>query len=192
MRIQTIGAIVLSAAMAIASSTALAHGPGGGYPGSAEQGYGPMMGHGQGPMMGQGYGPMMGQSQGPMMQQGCGRAMGGGYGQMMGRGHGMGHGMGWVYGPMMGQGRGQMMGPHGMMGQGGLAPLAEDLSVDGVRHIMEHRLAMRQNPNLKLGEIVEKDDDTITAEVVTQEGSLVRRFIVDRHTGMMRPEDMEQ
>ena len=92
--------------------------------------------------------------------QGCGQ------GGMMGRG-------------MMGQGRGGMMGM--------AAPLAEDLSIDGVRHIMEHRVAMMQNPNLKVGEIVEQDDDTITADVVTQDASLVRRFMVDRHTGAMRP-----
>ena len=72
MRIQTIGAIALSAAMAMASTTALAHGPHGNYPGPA--------GQGQGPMMGQGQGPVMGQGQGPMMGQGCGRMMGGGYG----------------------------------------------------------------------------------------------------------------
>jgi hypothetical protein len=36
------------------------------------------------------------------------------------------------------------------------------------------------------------DDDTITADVVTREGSLVRRFMIDRHTGAMRPADMEE
>jgi hypothetical protein len=83
---------------------------------------------------------------------------------------------------MMGQGRGGFMGM--------AAPLAEDLSLDGVRHMMEHRVARTGNPNLKVGEIVEQDDDTITADVVTQDGSLVRRFMFDRHTGMMRPADM--
>ena len=67
------------------------------------------------------------------------------------------------------------------------AALAGDLSSDGVRHTQGHRVAMMQNPNLKVGEIVEQDDDTITADVVTQDGSLVRRFMVDRHTGAMRP-----
>jgi hypothetical protein len=168
--------------MALASSTALAHGPHGNYPGPAGQGQGPMMGQGYGPMMGQGCGGMMGRGHGPMMGQHHGRMMG--HGNMMGYGH-MDHGrMGQGWGPMMGQGR--------MMGQGAYAPLAEDLSVDGVRHIMEHRVAMRQNPNLKVGEITEVDDDTITADVVTQEGSLVRRFMIDRHTGAMRPADMEE
>ena len=32
----------------------------------------------------------------------------------------------------------------------------------------------------------EKDADTITADVVTKDNSLVDRFIVDRHTGFVR------
>ena len=84
---------------------------------------------------------------------------------------------------MMGQGR------SGMMGMA--APLAEDLSADGVRHMMEHRVARTSNPNLKVGDIVEKDDDTVTADVVTKDGSLVVRYMVDRHAGMMRPADMD-
>jgi hypothetical protein len=31
-----------------------------------------------------------------------------------------------------------------------------------------------------------KDDDTIVAEIVTQDGSLVQTFEVDRHTGWMK------
>ena len=31
-----------------------------------------------------------------------------------------------------------------------------------------------------------KDEDTIIAEIVTNDGSLVDRFEVDRHTGRMR------
>jgi hypothetical protein len=51
---------------------------------------------------------------------------------------------------------------------------------------------MMQNPNLKVGEVSEVDDDTITADVVTQDGSLVWRYMVDRHTGAMRSADMEE
>ena len=32
----------------------------------------------------------------------------------------------------------------------------------------------------------EKDEDTIVAEIVTNDGSLVDRIEVDRHTGRMR------
>ncbi len=101
---------------------------------------------------------------------------------MMGQrmmGHGMmGHGM-------MGHG---MIG-HGMMGQGpGMRVLpSQHLSVDDVRHFLEHRLARRGNKRLKLGEVTQTDDDTIVADVVTVDDSLVRRMQVDRHTGLMRP-----
>jgi hypothetical protein len=149
-------------------------------------GHGGMMGSGQG----YGHGGMMGSGQGYGHGGMMGSGQGYGHGGMMGSGQGSGHGG--KMGSGQGCGQGGMMG-RGMMGQGrggmmGMAaPLAEDLSIDGVRHIMEHRVAMMQNPNLKVGEIVEQDDDTITADVVTQDGSLVRRFMVDRHTGAMRP-----
>jgi hypothetical protein len=65
--------------------------------------------------------------------------------------------------------------------------LREDLSAADVKHMMEHQLAWQGNPNLKLGKIEETDADTIVAEVVTKDGSLVRRFEIDRHTGQMQP-----
>jgi hypothetical protein len=114
-------------------------------------------------MMGPG---MMGQGMGPGI-------MGPG---MMGQGMGPG---------MMGQGMGPgMMGP-GMMGRG-MGVLPQDLSVENVQHMLEHQLAWQGNPNLKLGKVEEKDEDTIVAEIVTQDGSLVQRLQVDRHTGMMQ------
>ncbi len=137
------------------------------------------------------FGPTGGQGRGAMI--GEGGMMGQGYGEQGMTGYRFGHGG--MMGPGQGYGHGGMMGP-GMMGQGGFtgmaAPLAEDLSSDGVRHMMEHRVARTGNPNLKVGEIVEQDEDTITADVVTQDDSLVRRFMVDRHTGMMRPADMDK
>jgi hypothetical protein len=102
----------------------------------------------------------------------------------------MGHGM-------MGQGMAPGMMGHGMMGQG-TAPgmmgrgstmmpsLRQDLSVDDVKHMMEHRLAWDGNPNVKVGKVEQKDDDTIVAEIVTQDGSIVDRLEVDRHTGQVR------
>jgi hypothetical protein len=150
-----------------------------------------MMGHGMGPgMMGPGMGPgMMGPGMGPgmmgpgMMGQGMGPGMMGGCPWWQGQGM-MGPGM---MGPgMMGQG----MGP-GMMGQGmgpgSMAALPQDLSVENVRHMLEHQLAWQGNPNLKLGKVEEQDEDTIVAEIVTQDGSVVQRLHVDRHTGMMQP-----
>lgn len=106
--------------------------------------------------------PMMGQGQMPMTGPG-----------MMGSGM-MGQGMG---SHMMGQG----------MGPGMMQPLRQDLSAKDVTHMMEHRLAWNGNPNVKIGKVEEKDDDAITVEIVTKDGSLVQSLIVDRHTGWMRP-----
>jgi hypothetical protein len=127
--------------------------------------------------------------------------MGTGYRGMMG--HGTGHGMmgpGMMGPGMMGQGmmgRG-IMGP-GMMDPGMKGPGFDrdrghgmrvvpraDLSTDDVRHFFEDRLAMHGNKRLKVGEVTEADDDTILADIVTLEDSLVQRFKVDRHTGRMQ------
>ncbi len=107
--------------------------------------------------------------------------MGTGYRGMMG--HGTGHGM--MGSGMMGQG---MMGPGSDTGRGHgmrVVPRA-DLSTDDVRHFFEDRLAMHGNKRLKVGEVTEADDDTIVADIVTLEDSLVQRFKVDRHTGRMQ------
>ena len=209
MKIRLTGAMAALAATLMVAPAAMAHGnfgPTGGQDRGAVIGQGGMMGQGYGEHGKTGYryghGGKMGSGQGyghgGMMGSGQGSGHGGKMGSGQGYGHGgmMGSGQGYGHGGKMGSGQGcgqgGMMG-RGMMGQGrggmmGMAaPLAEDLSIDGVRHIMEHRVAMMQNPNLKVGEIVEQDDDTITADVVTQDGSLVRRFMVDRHTGAMRP-----
>lgn len=202
--------MIAAATLAGAATSSHAQSPAqygqGAAPGMMGQGMGPgMMGQGMGPgMMGQGLAPgVMGQGMGPMMgpcPYGQGMMGPGMMGQGMGpgmMGHGMGPGMmGQGMGPgMMGQGMGpgvmgQGMAP-GMMGQGmGPGPmmaLPQDLSVENVRHMLEHRLAWQGNPNLKLGEVEEKDEDTIEAEIVTQDGSLVQRLEVDRHTGWMRP-----
>ncbi len=90
---------------------------------------------------------------------------------------------GWHMGPMMGTGYGMGQG----MGPGMMQPLRQDLTAADVQHMMEHRLAWQGNPNLKVGTVEEKDDDTIVAEIVTQDGSLVQRLEVDRHTGWTRP-----
>ncbi len=95
---------------------------------------------------------------------------------------GTGYGWGCGYGGCPGM----MMGP-GMMGQDMMQPLRQDLSADDVKHMMEHRLTWQGNPNLKLGKVEEKDADTIVAEIVTGDGSVVQRFQVNRHTGWMQP-----
>jgi hypothetical protein len=130
----------------------------------------PMMGPG---MMGQGYG-MMGQG---MMGQGPG---------MMGPGM-MGPGMMGMGPGMMGQGGG-MMGPGMMMGpMMGMGQQSANLTVDDVKGNIERWLAWHGNARLKAGNVSEKDQNTITAEIVTVDNSLVQKFDVDRRTGMMWP-----
>jgi len=84
----------------------------------------------------------------------------------------------------MSPGQGYGMGS-GMM-QGRPAMPERDLSADDVRQTLEQQLAWRGNPRLKLGAINEVDEDTVTAEIVTLDGSVVDKLAVDRHTGMMR------
>jgi hypothetical protein len=119
---------------------------------------------------------------------------------MMGPGYGMQFGMGPGYGMgpgMMSYGMGSgMMG--GMMGarnqacnQDGSVPNfgfrrnagALNLSVGDVKNYAESSLAWNGNPNLKMGEVKERDADSITADVVTKDNSLVEEIAFDRHTG---------
>ncbi len=122
---------------------------------------------------------------------------------MKGGGHGMGAGMAGQDCPQasakMGQGqhmgsammgRGYRMVPpaghRGMMGSGMRVVPQQDLTIDDVRHFFEDRLARHGNKRLKIGEVKQADDDSITADIVTADDSLVRRFKVNRHTGRMQ------
>lgn len=96
---------------------------------------------------------------------------------------------------MMGQG---MMGSGSMMGRGMMPGRGSDhgfgkpitpmmhLSVEDVRHALEHRLELRGNKRLKVGNVKVDGEDAIIAEIVTVDDSLVRRLKVDRHTGRMQ------
>jgi hypothetical protein len=115
-------------------------------------------------MMGQGMGPgMMGQGMGPGM---------------------MGQGMG--FGPreemMEHMGRGAMgPGMHGFR----VVPMMR-LSTDDVRAFLQHHIAMHGLQHLKVGEVKQTDENTITADVVTQDGSLALRLEVDPYTGWVK------
>ena len=187
-------AIVATAAgvalLTAAAGSALAYGaaePGGTAP------------HMQSAHMGQGHGggseaPSYGPAPCPGMKAHTGPGMTGS-GSMMGHGSMTGHGM-MGHGPMMGHG--SMMG-HGMMGHGmrgggyghgsaygeSAIQVDQDLSADDVRARIERSLKWHGNERLKVGEVKELDDDTIVAEIVTQDDSLVDRFKVNRHTGSM-------
>ncbi|MBU4529289.1 MAG: hypothetical protein KUA43_07190 [Hoeflea sp.] len=135
---------------------------------------------------------MMGQSGMPGMM-----GQGGMPGMMEGMaGGGAGPGMmgqmpmaGMMMCPMMGGQAG--MGMPGMMGsQGSMlgAPLgaAEEMTEDRVRALLERQLDTLGNPRLKLGGIGTASDGSITAEIVTVDGSLVQRLGFNRYPGLVR------
>ncbi len=64
--------------------------------------------------------------------------------------------------------------------------LETPLQADGARAVVENYLQSTRNPNLKLGKITEQDD-AFEAEIVTKEGSLVDKLLVDKFTGWMHP-----
>lgn len=90
-------------------------------------------------------------------------------------------------GMMMGMMRG-MMGP-GRMGMGmmmGRRLTDRKLDVSEVKRIIDGRLAWQGNKRLKVGNVTEKDADTIIAEILTVDGSLVAKMSVNRTSGAMR------
>jgi len=143
-------------------------------------GYGPgygMMGGGYGPgwMMGRGYGPGMMGGYGP------GYGMTGGYGPgyIMGSGYGPGYMMRGYggYGP-------GMMGGYGPGYYGNQGDMK--LTTDQVKQYLEQTI---RNPNLKVGDVKEKNADTIVADIVTKDkDALVQRLYFNRHNGFIQPE----
>jgi hypothetical protein len=141
----------------------------------------PALSHGMGGQNGPGYGPGYGMMGGMM-------GAGPGYGGQRGPGYGPGYGM--MKG-MMGPGHGHGFGNGAGFGFGPCAQQAaatgEDIDVDDVTARMERWLAIQGNDRLKLGKVEQVDDDTITVEIVTVDGSLVNKLAVDRHTGRTQP-----
>ena len=88
------------------------------------------------------------------------------------------------YGPGMMRSYGPSVGPGWNTGGRDL-----NLSTDNVKTNMERWLAWQGNPRLKVGEVKEKDADTIVADIVTKDNSLVQRFVVNRHNGYFRPSE---
>ncbi len=156
---------------------------GGGYgPGMmGGPGYGHMGGWGGGAGQGQWNCPAFGQTDGTGSADNQGQAYGPG---MMRRWHG-----GYGPGMMQGNGYGPGSGPGYDRRADGQANQNLNLTTDDVKSRVERWLAWQGNQRLKLGEIKEKDADTITADIVTKDNSLVERFIVDRHTGFIRQDN---
>jgi len=83
------------------------------------------------------------------------------------------------------------MGMPGMMnGQGILlgTPLGtpDEMTEDRVRAVLEQQLTNLGNPRLRLGEIGTASDGSITAEIVTVDGSLVQKLAFNRYPGLVR------
>lgn len=98
--------------------------------------------------------------------------------------------------PMMQMMRGGQAGmgmPGTMNGQGILlgTPLGtpEEMTEDRVRALLEQQLTSLGNSRLRLGEIGTASDGSITAEIVTVDGSLVQRLAFNRYPGLVRQVD---
>jgi hypothetical protein len=100
-----------------------------------------------------------------------------------------------------------MMGP-GMWGGGGYGPRAmrgyapdavgpgwntswgdANLTADKAKNYFERWLAWQGNPRLKVGDVKERDADSIVVDIVTKDNSLVQRFVVNRRNGWIRPSE---
>jgi len=126
---------------------------------SAQMGYGTMgPGYGMGPgMMGGGW---------------SGYGMGPG---MMGYGYGMGPGMmGYGYGPQYGR----QYAPQYQQPQ-------KPLNKNQAKEMVENYLQSTRNPNLKLGKVEDKGY-AFEANIVTKDGSLVNKVLVDKNSGWMQ------
>lgn len=95
---------------------------------------------------------------------------------------------------MMGPGASGGYGPGMMRGYGpgsGWSAGQRDLnlSTGSVKTYFERWLAWQGNPRLKVGDVKEKDADTILVDIVTKDNSLVQRFVVNRHYGYLQPSE---
>ncbi len=90
--------------------------------------------------------------------------------------------------PMMGARMG--MDRHPMMGAAMLYGMphgnVEEMTPEHVRRFLERHLKQHGNPRLKLGEIATAADGSITAEIVTIDGSLVQKLAFNRYPGLFR------
>ncbi len=95
--------------------------------------------------------------------------------------HGAHHGTMRMHGAK-GHGKGHARVPRS---RGGPIPVPRQVTLEDVTQHLERQLARIGNDRLKLGKVTEKDGDTILAEIVTQDESLVQRIEVDRRSGKM-------
>jgi hypothetical protein len=106
---------------------------------------------------------------------------------MMGCSYGMGP---WMMGPNATGGYGYGMGSWMKGPPWGNGQTARNLTAEDVKDYFQSWLVWQANPRLKLGNVVEKDTDTITADIVTSDKDvLVQHFAVNRHKGFSYPSE---
>jgi len=86
------------------------------------------------------------------------------------------------------------MGMPGMMGSQAMllgTPLGspEEMTEDRVKALLEQQLTSLGNPRLRLGDLGTANDGSITAEIVTVDGSLVQKLAFNRYPGLVRQVD---
>lgn len=82
----------------------------------------------------------------------------------------------------------------GMMGSQAMllgTPLGspEEMTEDRVKALLEQQLTSLGNPRLRLGDLGTANDGSITAEIVTVDGSLVQKLAFNRYPGLVRQVD---
>jgi len=93
-------------------------------------------------------------------------------------------------GPWSGCGPGMMRGYGPGAGPGWNTSWRDlNLSTDNVKTNVERWLAWQGNPRLKVGDVKERDADTVVIDIVTKDNSLVQRFVVNRHNGYFQPSE---
>jgi hypothetical protein len=84
--------------------------------------------------------------------------------------------------PMMGWG--QMVQPLPLPPSGSMmVPVGEPLSTEQAKRNIEFWLNMSGNSRLRPGMAVERPDNTILAEILSPEGMVVMRYVIDRKSG---------
>ena len=117
--------------------------------------------------------------------QGQGQGKGAGQGYMQNHEDGQGYMQGHMRGHMQGQGQSQGMG----MGRGGgenrdfLTSLDKPITVETARAALTAHLKDEGKENLKVGKVENKDNDTIIAEIVNEDGSVFRSIEINKATG---------
>ena len=135
---------------------------------------------------------MMGPGMMHSMMEGMMRGMAEGLARGLVEGMAAVHGMEPEIGPSGGMGPRAMRQPGTMRGRGMgparlFGPPAEGITVERARTMLEGALAWHGNPRLKLGTVEQQNEDTVVAEILTVDDSLVQRLAIDRATGAIRP-----